>query len=82
MPQISAELDAMITKEARDGFEYWKANATPAQIAHGLEELKKFTEDEAFRNTEMAAVGERFVAADANGDGVLNAAEWEAFMAA
>ena len=82
MPQISAELDAMITKEAREGFLYWKANATQAQIAKGLEELEKFKTDEAFKNAEIARCMASFAAADADGDGVLNAAEWEAFMVA
>ena len=38
-PQISAELDAKITLFAKDAFDHWKANATEAQKAKGLEDL-------------------------------------------
>ena len=44
-----------------------------------MEMLQKMQHDEAARNEEMKALSTRFMAADADGDGLLNAAEWAVF---
>ena len=55
-PALPADILADIRTEATESFNYWKETSTEAQRAVGMEELRKFTEDEAFIAQEMASM--------------------------
>ena len=55
-PALPADILADIRTLATEGFNYWKENSTEAQRAVGMEELRKWTEDQAFIAQEMASI--------------------------
>ena len=80
--QIPAATLEMINVRAAAQYAEWKAGATEAQKASGLEKLQKFKNDEAFRNEHMAKMAKAWSDADANGDGKLDLAEYRNYDAA
>ena len=77
-PEQTTEFKALV----KEGFDFWSANASPEVKAKGEEIMAKYTSDPAFAEAEGAACAAAFAAADANGDGLLDAAEFEVFIAA
>ena len=77
-PEVVRLLDEVSTV----GFNAWKETCSAEQKEVALAQLKKFTEDEEFKNAEMAVMGEQFTAADANADGVLDRDEYINFVKA
>ena len=71
---------AAIHADAVETYQAWKTTATEEQKQKGIESLEKMMTDEEFRNTKMAKAAEIFGQADVNGDGVLDAAEYETYM--
>ena len=71
---------AAIHADAVETYQAWKTTSTEEQRQKGIEALGKMMNDEAFRATKMAKAAEIFGQADANGDGVLDAAEYETYM--
>ena len=53
-PALPDDIMADLRTETTESFNYWKANSTEAQRAVGVEEMEKFTTDEAFMKQEMA----------------------------
>ena len=80
--EIPAATLEMINVRAAAQYAEWKAGATEAQKASGMEKLQKFKNDEAFRNEYMAKMAKAWSDADANGDGKLDLAEYRNFDAA
>ena len=78
-PQLPADIVADIRTEATESFNYWKENSTEAQRAVGVEEMRKFTEDEAFIKTEMASMQADFDA-QSPADGRLDEAKYVAWI--
>ena len=79
---IPAATMELINTRATAQYAEWKAGATEAQKASGLEKLAKFKNDETFRNEHMAKMMKAWSDADANGDGKLDLAEYRTFDAA
>ena len=78
--ELSAELKAAFDAHATDGFNFWKDNSTPEQRAVGAAELDRFATDEEFKNGMTAFMATAFAEADADNDGLLNAAEYAVFL--
>ena len=76
-PALSEALVAAIQADAAITYNLWKTESTEEQKAKGLEHLEKMTNDEAYRNERMTMYTGFFAQADANNDGVLDAAEYE-----
>ena len=81
MAQFDAEMTAAIEADAVESYNTWKANSTEEQRAAGLAYLQQMQNEE-FKNARMAEYTKMFSDADANGDGVLDEAEFRAFSAA
>ena len=80
MAQISEEVKTQLEQIAEDGFNYWKDNCTEEQKAAGLrmaEEMK--SQPEAMQQM-LAKMTAWFTEADADQNGLLNEAEYLAFM--
>ena len=82
MAQFDAEMTAAIEADAVESYNTWKANSTEEQRAAGFAYLQQMQQDEEFKATKMAEYSKMFSDADANGDGVLDEAEFRVFMAA
>ena len=82
MPQLALtpEQEATLTTLATEGYNHWKANATPEIKAAGDAEMQKFMTDPAVGAAEMARVAADFTECDADGNGRLNKAEYTAFL--
>ena len=78
-PQISEQLIAQIHAEVTATYGVWKANSTQEQNTASDEMCEKMQSDPAYREYKMARATEIFSGADSNGDGVLDAAEYEAY---
>lgn len=81
-PALPASLLEFIDRRATEQFNDWKSSATEEQKAKGLEELRRFQEEPEFQASEMAKMSTLWAAADADGDGKLNLAEWTNFIQA
>ena len=76
-----ATLD-MINTRATAQYNEWKTTATEEQKQSGLEKLQRFKTDEAFRTEHQNTMAQAWTDADADGDGMLNLAEYRVFDAA
>ena len=76
-----ATLD-MINTRATDQYNEWKTTATEEQKQSGLEKLQRYKTDEAFKTEHMNKMAQAWTDADADGDGMLNLAEYRVFDAA
>ena len=81
MAQFDAELTAAIEADAIESYNTWKANSTEEQRAAGVAYLQQMQNEE-FKAAKMAEYTKMFADADANGDGVLDEAEYRNWMAA
>ena len=81
MAQFDAEMTAAIEADAIESYNTWKTNSTEGERAAGLAYLEQMANEE-FKNQKMAEYTKMFSDADANGDGVLDEAEFRVFMAA
>ena len=81
MAQFDAEMTAAIEADAIESYNTWKNNSTEGERAAGLAYLEQMANEE-FKNQKMAEYTKMFSDADANGDGVLDEAEFRVFMAA
>ena len=79
--QLSAELRADIEADAIESYNTWKTESTQEQRDAGFAYLAQMA-DEEFKAARMAEYAKMFADADANGDGVLDEAEYRAWMAA
>ena len=70
---------AALEKNAEEGFKRWLVGATDAQKAQGKKELDDWNDPE-YAAAEMAKFEQKFHAADANKDGVLDLAEYTVLM--
>ena len=76
-----ATLD-MINTRATAQYNEWKTTATEEQKQSGLEKLQRYKTDEAFKTEHLNKMAQAFTDADADGDGMLNLAEYRVFDAA
>ena len=76
-----ATLD-MINTRATAQYNEWKNGATEEQKASGLAMLQRYKTDEAFRTEHQGRMATAWTDADADGDGMLNLAEYRVFDAA
>ena len=71
-----------INNRATDQYNEWKTTATEEQKQSGLEKLQRYKTDEAFKTEHLKKMAQAFTDADADGDGMLNLAEYRVFDAA
>ena len=75
-PALSAELIEEIETLTAGSWNYYQDNRPADKKAADIEKLEKMGTDEEFKAQRMTEMTESFTAADANGDGRLDAAEW------
>ena len=79
---LTPELEQQMQAIAAEAVEYYNANC-PAETKAAIEAMQaNMANDEAARNEMMTMMSEKFAAADANGDGRLDQAEFDVFVAA
>ena len=76
-----ATLD-MISARATAQYNEWKTTATEEQKQSGLAMMQRYKTDEAFRTEHQNRMAQTWADADADGDGMLNLAEYRVFDAA
>ena len=77
--QISEELKADLITDTQATYATWKAGVTEEQKQAAVAMMEQFTNNPDFKAQRMARVNTIFAEADADGDQILNAAEWEVF---
>ena len=70
-PEFPENLKAELRELTTDSFNFWKENSTEAQRAVGMEEMRKFSEDPEFLQTQMAEMQQLFDA-QSPADGRVN----------
>ena len=78
-PQISAELQTAIDADSTEVYQLWKTTCTEEQKAAALSQMTEFLNNPDFKAQKMARQTELFTQADANNDGVLDAAEYATY---
>ena len=78
-PLISAELMAAINEDMEGIYNCWKTTCTEEQKEAALRSMTEFNNNPNFKAEKMARQTELFNQADANNDGVLDAAEYETY---
>ena len=76
LPAVSEELAAEINALTEDSWSYYKSKRSAEKQVEDNKMMEKFAADEEFKNQRMAEMVELWNAADADGDGRLNEAEW------
>ena len=76
MAQINEELAAAISDSMVEVFNLWKTTCTEEQKAAALRKMDEYTSNPNFEAEYHARQMELFTAADANSDGLLDAAEY------
>ena len=76
-----ATLD-MISARATAQYNEWKTTATEEQKQSGLAMMQRYKTDEAFRTEHQNRMAQTWTDADADGDGMLNLAEYRVYDAA
>ena len=76
MAQINEELAAAINDSMVEVFNLWKTTCTEEQKAAALRKMDEYTSNPNFEAEYHARQMELFTAADANSDGLLDAAEY------
>ena len=79
-PQISEELLAAINADSGEVYQLWKTTCTEEQKAAALRQMEEFQNNPNFKAEKMARQNELFTQADANADGVLDAAEYATYF--
>ena len=59
-PAFPEHLKAELREVTVDSFNYWKENSTEAQRAVGIEEMRKFSEDQEFLQQMMTEMQQLF----------------------
>ena len=80
-PALPADILADIRTLATEGFNFWKENSTEAQRAVGMEELRKWSEDQTFIAQEMESIQADFDA-QSPVDGRVDEAKYIAWIKA
>ena len=79
MPTLPAALEAKLTAQVTEALQYWKATATEAEKQIDRDFMASMQESPDAMNKMMAEASADFARADANGDGVLDLAEYTTF---
>ena len=80
-PQLPDAVLERIDARVRAQYTAYKETSTEAHKAAAAEALTKYTTDPEFKNTHMAKMTASWTAADADGDGRLNLAEYKVWEA-
>ena len=79
MPTLPAELEARLTAQVTENLQYWQVTATEETKQVDREFLASMQESPEAMQKMMAEATSDFSAADANGDGLLDLAEYTVF---
>ena len=78
-PVLPEALAAKLDTQVRESLQYWKQTATEAEKKIDQDFMASMAESPEAMNKMMAEASADFAAADANGDGVLDLAEYTTF---
>ena len=79
LPTLPAELEARLTAQVTENLQYWQATATEEEKVVDREFMASMQESPEAMQKMMAEATADFGTADANGDGVLDLAEYTVF---
>ena len=78
-PNLPAALEAKLTAQVTDALQHWEATATESEKQIDKDFMATMQESPDAMNKMMAEASANFARADANGDGVLDLAEYTTF---
>ena len=78
--EMNEEQTAQFKVLVKEGFDWWMSKATPEAKTAADALLARYTSDQEFAAAEGAKCATAFSEADADGNGLLNLAEYEVFI--
>ena len=79
LAQLSEETKAAIIADTDAAYATWKAGVTEEMKAAAVAMMERYNNEPNFKAERLGQMTEMFNTADANGDGILDAAEWAVF---